>query len=150
MSDPMTRLTQATMDLKKYTSVFNYWAFLVIVIYVVLLVGGIFFPGVFVDPFLAIIAGITLFFVVLAFVAVFFVKDTQKGIILTLLRAIIGALLPLALILLSYPLGPLVLYLRILGIILFLIGLILLYLLFRPILTMNAITKELMKPSKAE
>lgn len=146
----MTRLTQATMDLKKYTSVFNYWAFLVIVIYVVLLVGGIFFPGVFVDPFLAIIAGITLFFVVLAFVAVFFVKDTQKGIILTLLRAIIGALLPLALILLSYPLGPLVLYLRILGIILFLIGLILLYLLFRPILTMNAITKELMKPSKAE
>ncbi len=148
MSDPMARLTKATMDLKKYTSVFNYWTFLVIIIYGVLLIGGALFPAIFQEPFLAIVAGITLFFIIIAFVAVFFVKDTQMSIMLTLIRSIIGALLPLALVFATF--GPFSLYLKILGIVLVLVGLILFYLLLRPLLTMNAVTKELLKPQKSE
>jgi hypothetical protein len=148
MSDPMARLTKATMDLKKYTSVFNYWAFLVIIIYGVLLVGGALFPAIFQEPFLAIVAGITLFFIIIAFVAVFFIKDTQMSIMLTLIRSIISALLPLALVFATF--GPFSLYLKILGIVLVLVGLILFYLLLRPLLTMNAVTKELLKPQKSE
>ena len=148
MSDPMTRLTEATMDLKKFTSVFNYWTFLVIIIYGVLLVGGALFPAIFLEPFLAIVAGITLFFIIIAYIAVFFIKDTQMAIVLSLVRAIISALLPLVLVFATF--GPFSLYLKILGIVLVIIGLILFYLLLRPLLTMNAITKELMKPQKAE
>ena len=148
MSDLMTRLTQATMDLKKFTSAFNYWTFLVIVIYFVLLIGGAFFPAMFQEPFLALVAGLTLFFIIIGYVAVFFVKDTQKAIMLTLIRSIIGALLPLALVFASF--GPISLYLKILGIVLFVVGLIFFYFLLRPLLTMNAITKELMKPQKSE
>ena len=148
MSDPMTRLTQATMDLKKYTNVFNYWTFLVIILYGVLLVGGALFPAIFQEPFLAIVAGITLFFIIIAYDAVFFIKDTQMAIMLTLVRSIIGALLPLALVFATF--GPFSLYLKVLGIVLILVGLILFYLLLRPLLTMNAVTKELMKPQKAE
>ena len=148
MSDPMTRLTQATMDLKKFTSAFNYWTFLVIVIYAVLMLSGAFFPTIFQEPFLTIVAGVTLFFIIIAYVAVFFVKDTQKAIMLTLIRSIIGAIIPLALIFAT--IGPLSLYLKILGIALFLVGLIFFYFLLRPLLTMNAITKELMKPQKAD
>ncbi len=148
MSDPMTRLTQATMDLKKFTSAFNYWTFLVIVIYGVLLVGAGLFPAIFQEPFLAIVAGITLFFIIIAFLAVLFVKDTQKAIMLTLIRSLIGAILPLAIIFAT--LGPFSLYLKVLGIALLLVGLIFFYFLLRPLLTMNAITKELMKGSKTE
>ena len=111
MSDPMTRLTQATMDLKKYTNVFNYWTFLVIIIYGVLLVGGALFPAIFQEPFLAIVAGITLFFIIIAYVAVFFIKDTQMAIMLTLIRSIIGALLPLAFVFATF--GPFSLYLKV-------------------------------------
>ena len=148
MSDPMTRLTKATMDLKKFTSAFNYWTFLLIVIYFVLLIGGVFFPIMFLEPFLAIVAGLTLFFIIIAYIAVFFVKDTQKSIMLTLVRSIIGGILPLALVFATF--GPFSLYLKILGIVLFLVGLIFFYFLLRPLLTMNAITKELMKPQKTE
>lgn len=148
MSDPMTRLTQATMDLKKFTSAFNYWTFLVIVIYGVLVVGAALFPAIFQEPFLAIVAGITLFFIIIAFLAVFFVKDTQKAIMLTLIRSLIGAILPLALIFATF--GPFSLYLLVLGIALFLVGLIFFYFLLRPLLTMNAITKEMMKGSKTD
>jgi carbon starvation protein CstA len=147
MSDAMTRLTKASMDLKKFTNAFNYWTFLVIIIYLVLLFGGIFFPTPFQEPFLAIISGITLFFIIIAYLAVFFVKDTQKAIILTLIRAIISAVLPFALV--FGTLGPLSLYLKTLGIVLFLIGLIFFYFLLRPLLTMNAVTKELMKGQKS-
>jgi hypothetical protein len=136
------------MDLKKYTSVFNYLTVLVIIIYGVLLVGGALFPAIFQEPFLAIVAGLTLFFIIIAFVAVFFIKDTQMSIMLTLIRSIIGALLPLALVFAT--LGPFSLYLKILGIVLVLVGLILFYLLLRPLLTMNAVTKELLKPQKSE
>ncbi len=148
MSDPMTRLTKVTMDLKKFTSAFNYWTFLVIVIYFVLLIGGAFFPAMFQEPFLTIVAGLTLFFIIIAYIAVFIVKDTQKSIMLTLIRSIIGAILPLALVFATF--GPFSLYLKILGIVLFLVGLIFFYFLLRPLLTMNAITKELLKPQKSE
>ena len=144
MSDPMARLTKASMDLKKFTSIFNYWTVIAIIIYGVLLVGGALFPAIFQEPFLAIVAGITLFFIIIGFVAVFFIKDTQKAIMLSLIRSIIGALLPLALVFATF--GPFSLYLKILGIVLVLVGLILFYLLLRPLLTMNAVTKELMKP----
>ncbi len=143
----MTRLTQASMDLKKFTSAFNYWTFLVIVFFGVFLFGAGLFPTVFQEPFLAIIAGLTLFFIIVAFLAVFFVKDTQKAIMLTLIRAVIGAVLPLALIFAA--IGPFGLYLKLLGAALFIIGLIFVYFLLRPLLTMNAITKELMKGSNA-
>jgi hypothetical protein len=148
LSDAMTRITKATMDLKKFTSVFNYWTFLVIVIYLVLLAGSAFFPLVFGEPYLAIVSGITLFFIIIAFLAVFFVKDTQKAILLTIIRAIIGAVLPITLIVLS--LGPLNLYIKLLGVALVLVGLIILYFLLTPLLTMNAATKELMRGQKTE
>jgi hypothetical protein len=148
LSDPMTRITKATMDLKKFTSVFNYWTFLVIVIYIVLLLGSILFPTTFGEPFLAIVAGITLFFLIIAFLAVLFIKDTQKAILFTIIRALIGALLPIALIALS--IGPLNLYIKLLGVALVLVGLIILYFLLRPLLTMNSATKELMKGQKSE
>jgi len=148
MSDPMTRLTKASMDLKKFTSAFNYWTFLVIIIYFVLLLSGAFFPTIFQEPFLTIVAGISLFFIIIAYAAIFFVKDTQKAIMLSLIRAVIGAILPLALVFAT--IGPLLLYLKILGIALFLIGLIFFYFLLRPLLTMNAVTKELLKPKKTE
>jgi hypothetical protein len=136
------------MDLKKFTSAFNYWTFLVIVIYGVLVVGAGLFTAIFQEPFLAIVAGITLFFIIIAFLAVLFVKDTQKAIMLTLIRSLIGAILPLALIFATF--GPFSLYLLVLGIALFLVGLLFFYFLLRPLLTMNAITKEMMKGSKTD
>ncbi len=148
MSDPIARLTKATIDLKKFTSAFNYWTFIVIVIYFILLIGGAFFPTTFQELYLTIVAGITLFFIIIGYFAVFFVKDTQKAILLTIIRAIISALLPLAIVFTTF--GPFALYLKILGIVLFLVGLIFFYFLFRPLLTMNAIKKELMKPPKSE
>ena len=146
MSDPMSRITKATMDLKKFTTAFNYWTFLVIIIYFVLFIGGVLFPVIFLEPFLAIVTGVTLFFIIIAFLAVFFVKDTQKAIMLTLIRTIIGAVLPVAMVFATY--GPLSLYLKILGGVLFLVGLIFLYLVLRSLLTMNAATKELLKGQK--
>ncbi len=146
LSDPMTRITKATMDLKKFTSVFNYWTFLIIVIYAVLLFGSFLLPFVFVEPFVAIVATVTLFFIIIAFLAVLFVKDTQKAILLTIIRAFIGAVLPIALIVLSV--GPLSVYIKLLGVALLLVGLIILYFLLRPLLTMNAATKELLKGQK--
>lgn len=136
------------MDLKKFTSVFNYWTFLAIVIYAVLLIGSFLLPFVFAEPFIAIIAGVTLFFLIIAFLAVLLVKDTQKAILLTIIRAIIGAVLPIALIALS--IGPLALYIKLLGVALLLVGLIILYLLLRPVVTMNAATKELLKGQKTK
>ncbi len=148
MSDPITRLTKATMDLKKFTSIFNYWSFIEIIIYLSILSANIVFFSVFQEAFLTIIAALTLFFIVLAFLAVFFVKDTQKQIMLTIIRAFIGGILPLAVIFGTF--GPLALWLKILGGVLTILGLLILYLLLRPVLKMNAITKELIKAQKSK
>jgi O-antigen/teichoic acid export membrane protein len=148
MADPMTRLTNATMDLKKYTNVFNYWTFILIIIYIALLIANILFFTVLLELWLNIVAGVTLFFLIIAYLAVFFIKDTQKQIMLTLLRSMIGAALPIALIVTVG--GPFALWLQILGAVLFLIGLLFLILILRSLLAMNQITKEFMKGQKSD
>lgn len=146
MADPMTRLTKATMDLKKFTNIFNYWTFLLLIVLFSILIASILFSLVFQEPWLSLATGLSLFFIIIAFVMVLFVKDTQKQIMLTVIRAILGALLPLTLLL---TLGPLSLWLKILSIALFLIGLVIFYLIFKPINTMTKITKELVKSMKS-
>lgn len=148
MADPMTRLTNASMDLKKYTNVFNYWTFILIVIYIALLIANVIYFTMLLEPWLNIVAGVTLFFLIIAYLAVFFIKDTQMQILLTLLRSILGTAFPLALIFTVS--GPFALWFQILGVVLFLIGLLLLILIFRPVLAMNKITKEFMKSQKSD
>lgn len=143
MSDPMTRLTQTTLDLKKFTSIFNYWAILEIVILLCLAFANIIFPLVFLEPWLTLVTGIIAFFLVLTFLVYLFIKDTQLRILLTLIRAILGAFLPLALLFTTN--GPLALWLWILTAILVLVGLLLLYFVLKPVLTMRQLTKEILK-----
>ena len=148
MDDPMTRLTNASMDLKKYTNIFNYWTFIVIVIYIALLIANVIYFTMLLELWLNIVAGVTLFFLIIAYLAVFFIKDTQKQILLTLLRSMLGTAFPIALIFTVS--GPFALWLQILGVLLFLIGLLLLILILRPVLAMNQITKEFMKAQKSD
>lgn len=143
MSDPMTRLTQTTLDLKKFTSIFNYWTILEIVILLCLAFANIIFPLVFLEPWLTLVTGIIAFFLVLTFLVYLFIKDTQLRILLTLIRAILGAFLPLALLFTTN--GPLALWLWILTAILVLVGLLLLYFVLKPVLTMRQLTKEILK-----
>jgi hypothetical protein len=147
MSDPMTRLTKATMDLKKFTNLMNYWTILIIVILLLVIFTNLLFPLLLVETIWLTIGGFVFFvLLILLWVAVIMIKDTQLRILFNLIRAIVVTLAPL---ILQATFGPYSLLLKVAGLILFLVGLIILYLNLKPVLTMNAITKELVKGSKS-
>ena len=147
MSDPMTRLTKATMDLKKFTNLMNYWTILIIVLLLIVVFTNLLFPLVLVETIWLTIGGsVFLVLLILLWVAVIIIKDTQLRILFNLIRAIVVALAPLILL---ATFGPFSLWLKIAGVILFLVGLLILYLNIKPVLTMNAITKELVRGSKS-
>ncbi|MHA2429286.1 MAG: hypothetical protein ACXADB_14785 [Candidatus Hermodarchaeia archaeon] len=147
MSDPMTRLTKATMDMKKFTDIMNYWTVLIIVIQLLVVFTNALFPLLLVETIWLTIGGsVFLVLLILLWVAVILIKDTQLRILFNLIRAIVVALAPLILL---ATFGPYNLWFKIAAIILFLCGLIILYFNLKPVLTMNAITKELVKGSKS-
>ncbi|MFX1300962.1 MAG: hypothetical protein ACFFDE_08455 [Promethearchaeota archaeon] len=147
MSDPMTRLTKATMDLKKFTNLMNYWTILIIVMLLLVVFANLLFPLLLVETIWLTIGGsVFLVLLILLWVAVIIIKDTQLRILFNLIRAFVVLLAPL---ILQITFGPYSLMFKIVGLILFLFGLIILYLNLKPVLTMNAITKELVKGSKS-
>lgn len=147
MSDLMERLTKATMDLKKYTNLMNYWSILIIVILVIVVFTNLLFPLILVETIWLTIGGfVFLVLLILLWVAVILIKDTQLRILFNLIRAFVVMLAPL---ILQATFGPFSLLLKIAGIILVIIGIIILYLNIKPVLTMNAITKELVRGSKS-
>lgn len=147
MSDLMERLTKATMDLKKFTDLMNYWTILIIVFLLIVVFANLLVPFVLVETIWLTIAGsVFLVLLILLWVAVILIKDTQLRILFNLIRAIVVAIAPLILL---ATFGPYNLWFKIAGIILFLVGLIILYLNLKPVLTMNAITKELVRGSKS-
>jgi hypothetical protein len=143
----MERLTKATMDLKKYTNLMNYWTFLIIVILLIMVSTNLLFPMLLVETIWFTIGGsVFLVLLILLWVAVIIIKDTQLRILFNLIRAFVVMLTPL---ILQVTFGPYSLMFKIASLILFLVGLIILYLNIKPVLTMNAITKELVKGSKS-
>ena len=147
MSDLMERLTKATMDLKKFTNLMNYWSILIIVILLIVVFTNLLFPFVLVETIWLTIGGsVFLVLLILLWVAVILIKDTQLRILFNLIRAFVVMLAPL---ILEVTFGPYSLLFKIVGLILFLVGIIILYLNIKPVLTMNAITKELVKGSKS-
>ena len=143
----MERLTKATMDLKKYTNLMNYWSILIIVILVIVVFTNLLFPLILVETIWLTIGGfVFLVLLILLWVAVILIKDTQLRILFNLIRAFVVMLAPL---ILQATFGPFSLLLKIAGIILVIIGIIILYLNIKPVLTMNAITKELVRGSKS-
>jgi len=147
MSDLIERLTKATMDLKKFTNLMNYWSILIIVILLIVVFTNLLFPFVLVETIWLTIGGsVFLVLLILLWVAVILIKDTQLRILFNLIRAFVVMLAPL---ILEVTFGPYSLLFKIVGLILFLVGIIILYLNIKPVLTMNAITKELVKGSKS-
>lgn len=147
MSDLMERLTKATMDMKKFTDIMNYWTILIIVIQLLVVFTNVLFPLLLVETIWLTIGGsVFLVLLILLWVAVILIKDTQLRILFNLIRAIVVALAPLILL---ATFGPYNLWFKIAAIILFLCGLIILYFNLKPVLTMNAITKEIVKGSKS-
>lgn len=147
MSDPMTRLTKATMDLKKFTSILNYWTFFIIFILLLVVFTSILLPLLLVETIWLTIGGsVFLVLLIILWLAVVLIKDTQLRILINLIRAIVVAIAPLILL---ATFGPYNLYFKATAIILFLCGLIILYFNLKPVLTMNAITKELVRGSKS-
>jgi hypothetical protein len=143
----MERLTKATMDLKKFTNLMNYWSILIIVFLLIVVFTNLLFPMLLVETIWLTIGGsVFLVLLILLWVTVILIKDTQLRILINLIRAIVVALAPLILL---ATFGPYNLWFKIAAIILFLCGLIILYLNIKPVLTMNAITKELVKGSKS-
>ena len=147
MSDLMERLTKATMDLKKFTNLMNYWTILVIVILLIVVVTNLLLPLVLVETIWLTIGGsVFLVLLILLWVAVILIKDTQLRILFNLIRAFVVLLAPL---ILQVTFGPYSLLLKVAGLIMFIVGIIILYLNIKPVLTMNAITKELVRGSKS-
>ncbi|MFW9983891.1 MAG: hypothetical protein ACFFCB_04090 [Candidatus Odinarchaeota archaeon] len=147
MSDLMERLTKATMDLKKFTNLMNYWTILIIVILLLVVFANLLLPLVLVETIWLTIGGsVFLVLLILLWVAVIIIKDTQLRILFNLIRAFVVMLAPL---ILQVTFGPYSLLLKVAGLILFLVGIIILYLNIKPVLTMNAITKELVRGSKS-
>ena len=147
MSDLMERLTKATMDMKKFTDIMNYWSILIIVIQLLVVFTNVLFPLLLVETIWLTIGGsVFLVLLILLWVAVILIKDTQLRILFNLIRAIVVALAPLILL---ATFGPYNLWFKIAAIFLFLCGLIILYFNLKPVLTMNAITKEIVKGSKS-
>jgi len=143
----MERLTKATMDMKKFTDIMNYWTILIIVIQLLVVFTNVLFPLLLVETIWLTIGGsVFLVLLILLWVAVILIKDTQLRILFNLIRTIVVALAPLILL---ATFGPYNLWFKIAAIILFLCGLIILYFNLKPVLTMNAITKEIVKGSKS-
>jgi len=135
------------MDLKKFTNLMNYWSILIIVILLIVVFTNLLFPFVLVETIWLTIGGsVFLVLLILLWVAVILIKDTQLRILFNLIRAFVVMLAPL---ILEVTFGPYSLLFKIVGLILFLVGIIILYLNIKPVLTMNAITKELVKGSKS-
>lgn len=145
MEDIMKQLTETTMNLSKWTKILNYWTIIVIIILPLtyLIHTFVFFAY---EPFFCILALIYFLFLLIPLVVVPFIKDTQKQILLTIIRAFIGFIFPLPIIFLSS--GPLALYLMILGGILFLVSLIICIFILLQVLTLNKLTKQLLQSQK--
>lgn len=145
MEDIMKKLTETTMNLSKWTKVLNYWTIIVIILLPLTYIIYAFVLGAF-TPFLDTVILIYVLFITIPLLIVPFIKDTQKQILLTIIRSFIGFIFPLPIIFISS--GPLALYLMILGVILFLVSLIICIFILLQVLTLNKLTKQLLQSQK--
>ena len=145
MEDVMKKLTKATESLSSWTKILNYWTIIAIIILIGLIAGHFFDPLFFPQLVTLIGSSVCLVFIVLPFLGVFLIKDTQLLILLSLIRSFLGFILPLAfmVVTLIYFPGSLI----VLGVyaLLFVIGLIIGLFIIMQVLALNKYTKELLK-----
>jgi hypothetical protein len=145
MEDVMKNLTKATESLSTWTKILTYWTIISMVILIGLIAGHFFDPLLFPQLVTLIGSSIYLVFIVLLFLGVFLIKDTQLLILLSLVRSFLGFTLPLAfmVVTLIYFPGSLI----VLGVYaaLFVIGLIISLFILMQVLALNRYTKQLLK-----
>jgi hypothetical protein len=144
MEDVMKNLTKTTETLRTWTKILNYWTIVTIVILVGLVVGHFLDSLLFPQLVTLIGSSISLVFIVIPFLGVFLIKDTQLQILLSLIRGLLGFILPLALMALTLFYFPTNLMVLALFVVLFVVGLIISVFLFIQVLALNKFTKQLL------
>ena len=131
MEEATKRLLNSMGKLQKGFIILKYWTYIVIIALAILIGINVFIPTIFLpvlEPFLTIVAAVYLIFLIVLVVTDMLVKDNQKKIMIGVIRALLGFILPVPLVLLTFHFG-----LKLLGIILVVVGIIIFLLIFKPI-----------------
>jgi len=144
MEDIMKKLTKTTETLRTWTKILNYWTIIVIIILIGLIIGH--FVNSILFPQLVTLVGssIYLVFIVIPLLGMLRIKDTQLQILLSLIRGLLGFILPLAFMVLTFFYFPSNLIVLGLFAVLFVFGLIICLFLFMQVLALNKLTKQLL------
>ena len=145
MEDAMKNLTKATETLRTWTRILNFWTIVTIIILIGLIVGHFLDPLLFPQLVTLIGSSIYLVFVVIPFLGVFLIKDTQLQLLLSLIRGFLGFILPLAFMVVTLVYFPTSLIVLGLFLVLFVVGLIICLFILMQILALNKFTKQLLK-----
>jgi hypothetical protein len=145
MQDTMNALMKAMNSLKKATTVLNAWTILVIIILAGLIGVNVFLPSMLNEPFLTILGGVYLAFLLILLIINKLVKDTQKQIMIGLVRAMLGLILALPLFFLCFTL-----LMKVLSILFAIVFLVILVLLAMPISKLLKFQKQLMPKPEAK
>jgi hypothetical protein len=138
MQDTMNALMKSMNRLKQTTTILNVWTILVIIILAGLIGVNVLAYALLPEPFLAILGGVYLAFLLVLFIANWLIKDTQKQIMISLIRAILGFILAIPLVILGFTL-----LVKILAVIFAVVFLIIFLLLLLPILELAKLQKQL-------
>jgi len=100
----MNALMKAMNSLKKATTLLDGWTIVVIIILAGLIGANVLVFALLPEPLFAILGGVYLAFLLIFFIANRLVKDNQKQIMIGLIRALLGFILAIPLIILSFTL----------------------------------------------
>jgi len=145
MEDVMKNLTKATQRLSTWTKILNYWTIISIIILIGFLAGHFLDPVLFPQLVTLIGSSICLVFIVIPFLGVFLIKDTQLQILLSLIRGFLGFILPLAFVVVTLIYFPGNLMVLGLYTVLFVISLVICLFILMQVLALNKFTRELLK-----
>ncbi|MFX0169652.1 MAG: hypothetical protein ACFE89_09905 [Candidatus Hodarchaeota archaeon] len=145
MEDIMKNLTKTTEKLGTWTTILNYWTIITIIILVAVITGHFFDPFLFPQLLSLIGTPVYLICIIIPLFGVFMIKDTQLRILLSIVRGILGFLLPLILTIITFLFFPTNFSLIGLFVLLLIVSLIIGTFILLQTLALNNLTKQLLK-----